>query len=179
MTLPSTGSISMSQVNTELGNASNAQLSMGSAAVRALFGVPTGAISMSNGWGKSSRSYSLAFSVYGVMGLGNANAGMTFYTDGTAREKSNSVMSAHTNWTTPGSTGIGSSYWIRRVLTSGSAPTGLANNVWTSLSSAQSLTISTTSGQTKNSSGTLALATDSGGTNIVATGTYYLDSDSS
>lgn len=56
MALPESGAISLSQVNVELGNASNAVISMGDADVRALFGVASGAISMSNGYGKSSET---------------------------------------------------------------------------------------------------------------------------
>jgi len=56
MTLPVSGAISMSQVDTELGRASNATVSLGETAVRTLAGVPSGAISMSNLYGKSSRA---------------------------------------------------------------------------------------------------------------------------
>lgn len=54
MTLPSSGAISLSQVNTELNQSSTGQISLGDANVRALAGVPSGAISMSNLHGKSS-----------------------------------------------------------------------------------------------------------------------------
>lgn len=53
MSLPSSGQISMSQVNTELSLSSTAQISFNDAAVRALFVKASGAISMSDGWGKS------------------------------------------------------------------------------------------------------------------------------
>ena len=53
MALPASGSISMNQVNVELGAAGTTQRSLNDAAVRTLFGVPSGQISMSNGWGKS------------------------------------------------------------------------------------------------------------------------------
>lgn len=53
MTLPSSGAISLNDVNVELGNSGTAQISMNDAAVRGLFGVASGAISMSNGYGKS------------------------------------------------------------------------------------------------------------------------------
>ena len=53
MTLPASGAISMSQVNTELGYLSNAQRALGDTAVRTLFGIASGTISLNNGHGKS------------------------------------------------------------------------------------------------------------------------------
>ena len=55
MALPQSGnSISLYQVNVELNNAGNTQISMNQASVRTLFQVASGAIAMSNGFGKSS-----------------------------------------------------------------------------------------------------------------------------
>lgn len=63
MTLPS-GQISLSQVNTELGYSSTAQINMGATAVRTLAGVPSGAIAMSNLQGKSAADTISFYSAY-------------------------------------------------------------------------------------------------------------------
>lgn len=54
MTLPASYPLSMSQINVELGRASNATTSLTESAVRTLANVPSGAISFSNLLGKSS-----------------------------------------------------------------------------------------------------------------------------
>lgn len=53
MALPSSGQITLNQVNVELGNSGTAQIGMGDAAVRGLFDVASGEIEMSDGYGKS------------------------------------------------------------------------------------------------------------------------------
>ena len=54
MALQGSGAISFNDVNVELGLSGTATISLNDAAVRTLFGVASGAISMSNGYGKSS-----------------------------------------------------------------------------------------------------------------------------
>ena len=57
MTLPVAGNpISFSQVDVELGYSATAQISMNDSAVRTLFATASGAIAMSNGYGKSNTS---------------------------------------------------------------------------------------------------------------------------
>ena len=56
MTLPASGAISFSNINTELGFTSTAQISLNDANVRTLFGVASGAIDMNTGHGKSNTS---------------------------------------------------------------------------------------------------------------------------
>ena len=53
MALPSTGAISLNAVNIELGLSGTATISMNQSNVRTLFQKASGAISMSDGWGKS------------------------------------------------------------------------------------------------------------------------------
>ena len=57
MTLPASGTITMNQVNVELDLSGTAQIGLNDAAVRTLFEVPSGAISLSDGYGKSYWKY--------------------------------------------------------------------------------------------------------------------------
>lgn len=54
MALPASGPITLNAVNVELGLAGTATISLNDAAVRTLFGIASGTISMSDGYGKSS-----------------------------------------------------------------------------------------------------------------------------
>jgi hypothetical protein len=56
MTLPASGAIAFSDVNTELGYSSTAQISMNDSAVRTLFGQASGAVDMNTAHGKSNTS---------------------------------------------------------------------------------------------------------------------------
>ena len=87
MALQSSGPISLANVNTELGVASTTTRSLNDAAVRTLFGVASGAISMSSGYGKSNRaaisytfSSSTADASLNLSGLGGYVAGKTDFT---------------------------------------------------------------------------------------------------
>lgn len=53
MALPASGSISLDQVNTELGLSSTARISLDDGVVRTLFGKASGAVAMADGYGKA------------------------------------------------------------------------------------------------------------------------------
>jgi hypothetical protein len=80
MPLPSSGPISLYQVNVELGLAGGASISLNQTNVRTLFGKPSGTISMSDGYGKSAISQI-------TVGGGTSNFGPgTTYNFSTANE---------------------------------------------------------------------------------------------
>jgi hypothetical protein len=63
MTLPAYTQIALSQVNTELGKSSTAQITMNDSDARSLAQIPSGQIAMSDFWGKS-YGYNLYYSYY-------------------------------------------------------------------------------------------------------------------
>lgn len=73
-----------------------------------------------------------------------------------------------TNWYSPTTVGIGSSYWYRVTKTSGAANFSVSTGVWLSLASGSG-TISATGGP-GSAVGTVEFATDSGGASIVGNG---------
>jgi hypothetical protein len=66
MTLPTSGAISLSQVNTELGYSSTAQISLNDSAVRTLFGESSGVVDFNNGHGKANKFF---FNISGGLNL--------------------------------------------------------------------------------------------------------------
>ena len=68
MTLPSTGTITMADINTELGYSSTATITLNDAAVRGLAGIPSGAISLNDFHGKSNWKRPTAYSTSGTNG---------------------------------------------------------------------------------------------------------------
>jgi hypothetical protein len=74
MTLPASGNpISFSQVDVELGQSDTAQIGMGCTNFRTLFGVSSGAIAMSCGYGKSNASYWMHSMIVGTPSHSNVN----------------------------------------------------------------------------------------------------------
>jgi hypothetical protein len=78
------------------------------------------------------------------------------------------------NWTTPTTAGIGSSYWVRCTQTSSSGPStqyGNSRGVWHQISGAPVFGVSKTANGLSTRVYTFEIASDSGGSNIVATAT--------
>ena len=186
MALPASGNtISLSQVNTELGRGSTANISMNETAVRSLFGKPGSGntISMSDGWGKSAITISLS-SVGGAFGTeypGNtAYAELIFNPNGTVTASTSNFGTVSSgNWATPTTTGIGSSYWVRATQTGaygtggfgGAVPYGSAKGVWHQISNSPYFGVSRMGGGMGGFYYTIQIASDSGGSNILATAT--------
>jgi hypothetical protein len=153
MTLPVSGSISLSQVLTELRIAAPGRalpIRLGDADVRALAGVPTGAISMSSLRGKSavppvpinaafSPSQSNAAATTGIR-----TSTLTFQPDGTT--SITGPGSSTQNWSLPTTANIGANAWVR-ITASGTNTTfggSIALNTWTRLDATKNFSVTNT-----------------------------------
>jgi hypothetical protein len=200
MTMVSTGEISIGgnatsgglnrSINIELGRAASATSSLNESALRTLAGVPSGAISLSNFYGKSNRTFSLAgmTGMYGSnvqFAAGNTYCYYTFYTDGDLLGFASPSGSAavNTDWTLPISAGIGSSYWVRWTIVSSSISAPFSqvgtSGTWQQLSTARTFGLQSGNNNTTGVSqiqSYFQIASDSSGTNIVAgSSTFFLD----
>jgi hypothetical protein len=111
---------------------------------------------------------------FGRIALDPADATVTleFDTDGDGSMQGN-VTNAF-EWFSPVTPGIGTGYWIRLTVNSGTSPSGSAVGSWLQLSSARSWSLTRTTIGTFTGNYTLEIATDSGGTNIVASQTINM-----
>lgn len=186
MTLPASGAISMAQVLAELQIAAPTRagpLSLNDADVRALAGVPSGAISMSDLYGKSSAYVvnPLVMPQVFQSRIGtSATVWVNFYTDGTIQGfiTPNDLQWTR-SWRVPTLAGIGASYYIKATLASGLAPNGSGDpalNTWHSLSAVRGWAYITSGGVYSSRSGTLNIyiSTSASDAGIVASGTVYL-----
>lgn len=185
MTLPVSGnSISLSQVNTELGRSATATINMNDSAVRSLFGKAGSGttISMSDGLGKSSFTPSLAtltgqsFTTnYSSVGSYPVICQVQFNSDGNWYQYDNNGAQIGGVWGSPATTGIGANYWVKFTQTALTGSTGSATVTtgWLQLNNNQTFTVLKLNGGsiTYSATYTVQVASDSGGANIVATAT--------
>jgi hypothetical protein len=182
------GSTSTRSINLELGRAAGATSSLGETALRTLAGVASGAISMSNFYGKANftvaysagftNSYILDYLYYqgepasvGIRWNADATISFFFYSSG--------YNNSGETWGSPTTSGIGSNYWIRftRTATNGfGSPTAAASSTastgWMLLSTAREIYIIRTPGQNLFSATyTIEISSDSGGATILSTRT--------
>jgi hypothetical protein len=93
MALQASGQISLSDVNVELGNSSNATINIGGTAVRDLFGLASGAISMSSGYGASAFSGAYSYVTHDSAAYAS-NEGYCNFTDNSDWDDSTITVSA-------------------------------------------------------------------------------------
>jgi hypothetical protein len=129
--------------------------------------VAAGSITLSGGNGPTSASY-------------NVTGPLNFATNGTTTDGNNN---AQANWYSPTTASIGSSYYISVNQTGGTAGfafSGISTNsaAPTSMAGALALTITPTPTSATNVVGTYTISSDSGGVNIVATGSITLNEGS-
>jgi hypothetical protein len=174
MPLPSSGSISLSQVNTELGRGATASINMNNSSLRSLFGVPSGQISMSQGRGKSNVTVNLpAMGAYGYAYPGGyAYAELLINNDGRVYYSTSQGFGLIGTWVN--STSVSGNYWVRFTQTGslgGSNYNGSALSVWHNLGTGRYFGVAKTSFGYGGRYFTVQIASDGGGSNILSTRT--------
>jgi len=173
------GSTAGQSINLELGRSATAQVSLNESAVRTLAGVPSGAIVMpTDFYGKSNIVYRLDTALYsdnGILGIEGAEVIFSVNSNGSVFGISGGTLVDLYNWLTPttGST----TYFVRATLDSGSLTGGsAATGVWLPLTSDRFWFISLPDNApaTQIANLIVAIATDSGGTNIVVSANISL-----
>ncbi len=106
---------------------------------------------------------------------------LTWQTNGTVTIGGSGSLTASSNpnWYTPTTTGAGNSYWIRFTQNTSNGGTlgGDALNTWHALSTGRMLTLYRSSTGFSTRTFTVQIATDSGGSNIVSSGTATLSAN--
>lgn len=106
-----------------------------------------------------------------------ASASVTFNADGVEFATVNGTQTQTEQWFVPTTTGVGAGYWIRAQLAAGTTPAGPNLNQWHQLNVSRTWSMGLAGGLPAQSIYTqlnISIATDSGGTNIVTTGSVSI-----
>jgi hypothetical protein len=137
MTLQTSGAISLNNVNVELGRSGTASINMNETAVRTLAGKASGAISMSDFYGKSNETITLSGVAISSTGGGSQTATYTLESDGDIVRFTTPLGSGDIgDWISPKSAAP-SNYEVRATLNSGSLTSGTTDS-WLALTSNRS-----------------------------------------
>jgi hypothetical protein len=185
MTMPSSGVLNMGGTSSpvsvayELGLGLTTTISMNQAAVRTLAGVGGSGTtwSMSSLYGKSSLVINNAISCASLSSTSGTSttATINFNSNGSITYYDPVLSSGSTNWATPTTTGVGSSYWIKITRTSGSVTGGLPSGSVVSLSAGAQISLFGNIDDVLSSAGNIDIYSNSGGTTRVGGGTYTID----
>lgn len=193
MALPGSGTITMAMIAAEFGGSAPHSLGeyyRGGGLVPNIgpnAAIPTsGQISMSNFYGAMANPLNLSYTAQDISayrtGKGVATASFTFNSDGTISRAYNPNVSANTGsttWHSSPTAGVGNSFWIKYTFTSQSdsdlngPPTNGAPG-WAQLSTNRSVSAMSQGVTEDDACGcivTIQIASDSGGSNILATWT--------
>jgi hypothetical protein len=181
MALPGSGStISLNQVNSELGRSATQTIDMNDSAVRTLFGRGGSGtqISMSDGWGRSNATVSLSgvnglqFDAYSYWTGSNVYGQLDFLNNGTWYWYGNGINSSGT-WISPTGSSVGNNYWIRFTRTAfsgGLYATATASTGWMQLNTTRSIIVGTPlQGANESATYTIEISSSSGGSPVLAT----------
>lgn len=107
----------------------------------------------------------------------DASAGLSVLRAGEVRRYSNNTLAS--DWAAPKSATVGDAYWVRLTQSTGTAPTAgsAALNTWLQLSTDRAWFWNLSTVGTTSFTGTYAIATDSGGANIVASNSVTVTSE--
>jgi hypothetical protein len=186
--LQTSGAIAMSQINSVFGRGNSLSNYQGTTYYTAgggPYSFPGGAISFSNFYG-TGPSPNITISLSELQGrefyqstIGDSYINLTFNTDGTwGCGGSYAGYLGSGNWASPTTASIGNSYWIRWTRTEAVLDGGEStpSSGWLAMSAANTITVihNVAVGGYVDSTYTLEIASDSGGSNVVAscTGTY-------
>lgn len=186
MPLPSSGPLSLNDIQTEFGGTNPISLSeyyAGGANVPAGTSgtngpVPSsGAISISNFYGTSKAVFRLDTNTYTDTTFDPGTAGVTLAINSngslTATGDNSGTLDSY-NWITP-TTGS-SSYFVRATLIGGSFSSG-TTGTWLALTSNRTWSVSQSGAGTRTANATFEISSNSSGTNIVASANIILTAD--